>query len=160
MKLSRSFWLSEFTKSDTAEMHRISNEPTQEHLIALTALANCVMQPLRNHFDKPVTISSGYRSPVLNVKVGGSETSEHSLGAACDFTVEGFSCKEVCEWIVQESGLEWSQLILEKAYDDRGVETKQWVHWSYDRLGGNAKEVMTAYVGPSGSKAEYVQGLH
>lgn len=155
--LSKNFYRSEFTASATADQLGIRNEPSEEHLIAMTALAHRLMQPLRDHYDRRVLISSGYRSPALNNAVGGSPTSEHAQGAACDFTVDGYGCKEVCEWIVYESGLEWNQLILEYKFDSEGRLETEWIHISFQRDGSNAKEVLTAYVRPTGT--EYVAGL-
>ena len=48
-----------------------------------------LLQCIREHFGKPVTITSGYRTASHNAKVGGSKSSQHLLGRAADFYVEG-----------------------------------------------------------------------
>lgn len=47
-----------------------------------------ILQKIRDHFDKPVTINSGYRCPKHNEKVGGSSGSYHIYGQAADIKVK------------------------------------------------------------------------
>lgn len=48
-----------------------------------------LLQCIREHFGKPVHITSGYRTTEHNAAVGGSKSSQHLLGRAADFYVEG-----------------------------------------------------------------------
>lgn len=48
-----------------------------------------LLQCIREHFGKPVHITSGYRTAEHNAAVGGSKSSQHLLGRAADFYVEG-----------------------------------------------------------------------
>jgi len=57
------------------------------------------LEVLREHFQKPITINSGYRSPKWNAKVGGAEKSQHLLGKAADIVIEGVSPDEVADAI-------------------------------------------------------------
>lgn len=155
MKLSENFLIGEFTASSTADANGITNEPTKEHLVALTALTNCTMQPIRDYWGR-VVVSSGYRSPLLNSIVGGSPTSQHALAEACDFSVPNESCLEVAQWIV-DSDIEFDQMILETKVDENGREVTEWVHISYSRFGDNRREILSARVAPEGT--QYVQGL-
>ena len=50
MKLTSNFSLSELTKSQTAERHGISNQPTEEHTENLRLLCENVLQPVRDQF--------------------------------------------------------------------------------------------------------------
>lgn len=112
MKLSKNFELSEFTDSPTAKKHKINNKPTGQLIIDnLTNLCVEVLQPLRDEIGKPITINSGYRCLKLNEKVGGVPTSQHCLGQACDFKIDGMTSYEIAE-VVLELNLPFDQLIL------------------------------------------------
>ena len=111
MKLSQNFSLNEFTKSQTATRHNIDNTPSMTIILNLTSLCESVLQPIRNHFMKPMIISSGYRCEELNTKIGGSKTSQHVLGQASDIEVLGVSNLELSDWI--HINLDYDQLILE-----------------------------------------------
>ena len=63
MKLSENFELHELIKSQIAERKGISNNPSTDQINNLKDLCLNVLQPIRSHFDSPVVISSGYRSP-------------------------------------------------------------------------------------------------
>jgi hypothetical protein len=53
------------------------------------------LEAIRMHYGRPVTITSGYRSPSHNAAVGGAPNSQHVLGTAADFVVQGVSPAEV-----------------------------------------------------------------
>lgn len=57
-----------------------------------------VLQCIREHFGKPVTITSGYRTPAHNAKVGGAKSSQHLLGRAADIQVAGTSVEDVAAY--------------------------------------------------------------
>lgn len=57
------------------------------------------LEVLREHFQKPITINSGYRSPEHNAKIGGTENSQHLLGKAADIVIDGISPDEVADAI-------------------------------------------------------------
>jgi hypothetical protein len=60
MQLSKHFTLKEMTKSMTAQRKGIDNTPGSGEIKSLGDLCYEVLEPLRAHFDKPVTITSGY----------------------------------------------------------------------------------------------------
>lgn len=125
MQLSKNFHLSEFTRSQTASRQNIINVPNSHHILALKLLCEKVLQPIRDHFDKPVIISSGYRSPELNRAIGGSSKSQHMKGEAADFEITGIDNYELAKWI--ERNLNYDQLILE-FYTG---ENSGWIHVGY-----------------------------
>lgn len=144
MKLSRNFSLGELTKSQTALRMGIDNNPTPEDLYNLHLLCDNILQPLREHYGRPVTISSGYRSEDLCVAIGSSRKSQHAKGQAADFEVMGVDNKEVAEWI--RDVLDFDQLILE-FYKD-GEPNSGWIHCSYaeDNRGSILRYDGTNYV--------------
>ena len=151
IRVSKNFALSEMTKSATAERLGVDNSPSTIHLVNLTHLAIHILQPVRDQFGV-ITINSGYRSPALNAKVGGSKTSQHCNGQAADF--ESFSTPnpDLAKWIA--NNLEFDQLILE-FYD--GVNPNSgWVHCSYNLM-GNRKKILTAL--KTGGKVVYRNGF-
>ena len=151
IRVSKNFALSEMVKSATAERLNVDNSPSDIHLVNLTHLAIHILQPVRDQFGV-ITINSGYRSPALNAKVGGSKTSQHCNGQAADF--ESFSTPnpDLAKWIA--NNLVFDQLILE-FYD--GVNPNSgWVHCSYNLM-GNHKKIMTAL--KTGGKVVYKNGF-
>jgi zinc D-Ala-D-Ala carboxypeptidase len=111
--LTPNFTLEEFTVSETAARKGINNVPSDMKNLQWTAE---VMERVRTILgDKPIFISSGYRSPKVNMAVGGSKESAHMSGLAVDFYCPDFGtplqiCKEL-EPHMQELGVD--QLIHE-----------------------------------------------
>ena len=126
MRLSKNFTLEEMYHSDTAIINKINNYPTKEAIKNLGYLTQNLLQPLREKLDKPIYISSGYRSELLNMKVGGVKTSQHKYGQAVDIHVVGMSPLQLFLFI-KDSGLDYDQLILEK------TKSTEWVHVSYTK---------------------------
>ena len=80
MQLSKNFSLAEMTKSQTAIRMGMSNNPSEGEVENLRLLCERVLQPIRDHFNHTVTISSGYRNEILSRKIGSSSTSQHCKG--------------------------------------------------------------------------------
>jgi zinc D-Ala-D-Ala carboxypeptidase len=121
MRLTKNFHLSEFVFSETAQRHGINNTPTPEQITKLQLLCINILQPLRDALNKPIKITSGYRSPELNRKIGGSIKSQHSKGEAADIVVVGMTAKAVCQRIIN----------LRLPYDQLIFEFESWTHVSY-----------------------------
>ena len=152
IRLSKNFALKELTRSSTAERLRVDNSPNDYHLVNMTHLAINILQPIRDNFGV-ITINSGYRSPALNAKVGGSKTSQHCNGQAADFESTKISNPDLAKWISEN--LIFDQLILE-FYD--GVDPNSgWVHCSYVLDGSNRSKAMTAL--RVNGKTQYKAGL-
>jgi hypothetical protein len=154
MKITRNFSLQELTKSTTAIRKGIDNSPSTEHLVNLTNLCCHILQPVREHFGRVVTINSGYRSPNLNKAVGGSSKSQHCNGEAADFEIIGLPNLELATWV--RDHLQFDQLILEFFNPAEGPNSG-WVHCSYKKDGTNRKKTMTALV--KNRKTSYLNGF-
>jgi hypothetical protein len=137
MILSKHLELAEVIRSSTAKRLGIKNEPTSEHLSNLKLLAENIFEPIREHFGRPIFISSGYRSAALNKATkGASTTSQHSKGEALDLDMDGteISNKQVFDFI--KNNLNFDQLINEFDYS--------WVHVSYSSTGKQRKQILSA----------------
>jgi len=140
MNLSDNLSLAEATRSATALRKGIANKPTQQHLLNLKEVALHIFQPCREHFGKPLRVTSGYRSEELNKAIGGSIKSQHSKGEALDMqSTKGYTNKELFMFI--KDHLDFDQLIGE--FPDN-VGEYAWVHCSYKKE-GNRGEVLIAY---------------
>jgi hypothetical protein len=151
--ISKNFYFDEFTYSPTAVAKKIPNEPNVEHSKNLKNVVRYIVQPARDHFNKPVKINSGYRSAAVNEAVGGSKTSQHMVGEAVDIEIEGVPNKELAEWI--DKNLNYDQLILEFYSPMKGVNSG-WVHVSLKRTGTNRKTKLVAYKDGKTTKYENV----
>ena len=142
MNLSPNFSLKELCKSQTAARKGLNNIPDaswEKHIVEnLVELAGNILQPIRENFNIPFTPSSGYRSPALNDAIGGSKTSQHSLGQAVDIEVPTVDNATLAQWIIDN--LIFDQLILE--FYKKGEPTSGWVHVSYKNE-GNRKQILT-----------------
>ena len=152
MNLTTNFTLAEMCKSETALRHDIQNEPGEQEIAAMKLLAEKVLQPVRDHFGRGVKVNSGFRHPEVNSKVGGSKTSDHCRGQACDIEIPGVPNAELAQWIADN--LEFRQLILE--FYTPGIPDSGWVHVSYVAE-DNKKQVMTAT--KQNGKTVYLPGL-
>ena len=139
MKLSENFELNELIKSQIAERKGIPNNPSTDQINNLKHLCLNVLQPIRSHFDFPVIISSGYRSPELCVAIGSKPTSQHSEGKAADIEIASVDNKELAMWI--KDNINFDQLILE--FYKEGDPNSGWVHVSYNG-DKNRKEFLIA----------------
>ena len=153
MKLSENFSLNELTKSQTATRKGIDNKPTSEQVENLKALSINILQKIRNHYERPVRVTSGYRSPELCVAIGSSAKSQHAKGEAADFEITGIDNFDLAIWISKY--LEFDQLISE-FYTDQHPDSG-WVHCSYKADGINRKQCLTAY--KENGKTRYGKGL-
>ena len=138
MLLSDNLSLAEATSSATALRKGIANKPTQQHLLNLKEVALHIFQPCREHFGKPLRVTSGYRSEELNKVIGGSMKSQHSKGEALDMqSTSGYTNGDLFMYI--KDHLTFDQLIWEFGND----ENPDWVHVSY-KTEGNRGEVLRA----------------
>ena len=151
MKLSENFSLLELTKSQTAARKDIDNTPSPEHQENLKLLCTHILQPVRDRFERVVSVSSGYRSEELCLAIGSKITSQHAKGQAADFEIYGLSNRELATWI--NENLNYDQLILE--YWKKEDPNSGWVHCSYD-VNVNRKQYLKAYKENGRTKYEQI----
>lgn len=150
MKLSKNLTLAEAVRSETAKRVGIDNKPTKEHIENLKVTAEKVFQPVRDYFDKPVYVSSMYRSEGLNKALKfASKTSMHMTGQAIDIDMDNTSIsnKDIFDYI--KDNLDFDTLIWEF-----GDTAPSWVHVSY-REGRNRKQVLESYKNDMTGLVEY-----
>lgn len=126
MKLSKNFSLNEMLITSTG----IANIPTEKEINNMKLLVDNVLQPLRDHMNRPVIISSGFRSKTVNDAVGGSKTSGHMLGTSADITMGTKTLNRLIYNYIRDN-CEFRQLINEYDYS--------WIHVEY-REGDNKKQ--------------------
>lgn len=138
MQLSEHFTLTEMISSTTAERNHIDNTPSQGVIDNLHALCENVLEPARNTYGKPITVTSGYRCPMLNEHkaIKGKKTSQHTKGEAADLVCEDM--KKLFD-IIKFQG-NFDQLLFEK--NKNGT---RWIHVSYKRNGTNRKQAIENY---------------
>lgn len=116
MRLTPNFSLDEFRSKDGSSF-------PSEIVQSLTILAN-QLQALRTELGRSITITSGYRSPSHNLKVGGAKDSFHVRGMAADIQVSGMTPKQVYDAI--------EKLIKEGKMKEGGLGLyKSWVHYDF-----------------------------
>lgn len=116
MMLTPNFNLDEFKSKDGSYF-------PAEIVKSLTTLAE-QLQVLRTELGRSITITSGYRSPSHNVKIGGAKDSFHVRGMAADIQVSGFTPKQVYDTI--------ENLIKEGKMKEGGLGLyKSWVHYDF-----------------------------
>ena len=84
--MSENFQVKEFACKDGNDKILISDELVE------------VLQKIRQHFGRPVTINRAYRTTAHNKKVGGASNSQHLYGTAADIKVSGVAPRLVADY--------------------------------------------------------------
>lgn len=88
------------------------------------------LQVLRDSIGKSITITSGYRSPQHNKKIGGAKDSQHVKGMAADIKVAGMTPKEVAlviEGLIEQGKMKQGGIGIYPSwvhYDVRGTKAR------------------------------------
>ena len=136
------FSITEMTRSDTAKRLGIDNTPSDNIKKNLTLFINTVLDPIREDWGGPIIVSSGYRCPELNAKVGGAKTSGHLYGYCADLQVKGGMKKIrelanfIFEWM-KDHHMKFDELLFEH---NGGVT---WLHFCW--IGKDGKQRMKCF---------------
>lgn len=125
MQLSPHFSLQEMTASQVAKRHGYDNTPNAGEIRHLERLCLTLLEPMREALGVPLHINSGYRSPTVNLAVGGKTASAHLDGRAADFVPAGIGVEDAFTQLAALD-LPWDQLILEYG---------SWIHAAIARDG-------------------------
>ena len=138
----RYFSIAELTQSATAKRLGIDNTPSDNIKKNLTLFIEKVLDPIREDWGGPIIVSSGYRCPELNAKVGGAKTSGHLYGYCADLQVKGGMKKMrefadfIFEWM-KDHKMKFDELIWEHS---GGVT---WLHFCW--IGKDGKQRMKCF---------------
>lgn len=122
------FTLDELTRSTTATRKGIRNNPGISEIQNIYALIQNTLDPLRELWGGPVTVTSGYRSRALNTAVGGTANSSHLRGEAADITVGGKDRNWELYQKIKASAIPFTKLIFET-----NKSGAYWLHISFVR---------------------------
>lgn len=126
------FTFTEFERSETAVRYAIDNALPDKYKANVAVLVDTVLDPLREAWGKPITVTSGYRCPALNKAVGGVPTSVHQIGRAADITTGNSVDNRRLYQLAIDLKLPFFELIGKK-YDFK------WLHISYSPIGPQRK---------------------
>lgn len=126
--MTEHFKLSEFLRSDTASRFKIDNKPNKEQLDNLSFVAE-QLEIIRSYYNKPIFITSGFRTKELNKLLKGSKTSQHMQGLAVDINLKSKNENKIffnlVYNLIKENKIKVYQLIDEKNYS--------WIHIGFSQ---------------------------
>lgn len=132
--MSKYFKLEELLYSKKALDKKIQNNPSWEVVENLKGLSEKILDPLREKFGSPISVTSGFRSEKLNKEVKGSKTSQHMKGEAADITCkDNKKLFQIAEEMIKNGEIKVRQLIDEYDYS--------WIHISLPN-GNNPNQIL------------------
>ena len=134
--MTENFTLRELIKSSTATRMEFTEQfdPSQEVIDNLQALAENILQPLRDTIGHVIYVHTAYRCERLNSYIHGANNSQHMIGQAADIEDFQYGNEYLYKKII-ELKLPFDQLINEFGYD--------WIHVSYSPQ--NRRQKLIAY---------------
>jgi hypothetical protein len=135
MKLSDNFSFDELTVTSNESLQKSNRTSAIGYTKQLKYTAGA-LEEIRAVLGVPMTVTSGFRMPILNKAVGGSATSKHTQGLCADFQPVGITVKEAFDKIVANKD---KLLSVRKAIIE-GVKGKQWIHVQAKTLAADPTE--------------------
>jgi hypothetical protein len=126
--LTPNFSLSEFRRTSAPFVNNPG--PIEQKNLHILCLA--ILQPVRNHYGKPVVVTSGFRNASTNEWVKGAKDSQHTKGEAADIHVAGVSGYDLAKWIARNTSFD--QIILYPGQDR--------IHVSYRSEADNRRSIL------------------
>ncbi|ECK7541719.1 DUF882 domain-containing protein, partial [Campylobacter jejuni] len=77
-----------------------------------------ILCEIREHYNAPVIINSGYRCKEHNAEVGGAPKSQHAIGSAADFMVKGVKTEEVHQYVLITYGERGLGIAIKHNFND------------------------------------------
>ena len=111
--LTPHFTLEELYASETAARHGIDNTPPKEVIDNLRRLAFTLEEVRTILGNRPIHVTSAYRSPEVNRLVGSKPTSDHIHGLAADFVCPSFGISDYVVRAILASSIPFKQVIRE-----------------------------------------------
>ena len=150
MKFPPHFTIEELTRSQTATRNGINNMPDDlSDLMRIAWFLESLRTKIRMEYPNAVIIvSSGYRSPELNLIIGGSKTSAHMKGLAADISCPDLTPLELAQFI--------AGTMADESFDQVIHEFSRWVHVGLS-VGLPRYELLTAV--KENGKTVYHKGL-
>ena len=136
------FSVDEMVRSATAKKLGIDNSPTEEIANNLVLFIETTLDPIREDWGGPISVSSGYRCPELNKAVGGAKNSGHQYGFCADLQVKGGMkrVRELADFIfmwMKDHQMKFDELLFERS----GNVT--WLHFCW--IGKDGKQRMKCF---------------
>lgn len=140
------FTISEFLYSPSAVQQRIWNGASRQQEDNIITLVEKVLDPLRQHYGKPISITSGFRCPKLNaVMPNASKSSQHLFGEAADIcSNDGPIGNYALGQLIVQLG-HFDQVIFEDVPMDSLLPL--WIHVSWRHNGSNRQEIRKHVIG-------------
>ena len=124
LQATKHFSIEEMIGSTTADRNHIDNTPTDAYVIDNIEWTAQQLEIIRKAYDKPIVITSWYRSPELNAILPGSaKESYHQYGLAVDIRWDN----ELFQFLQHKSPVAFQKLIVERS------RNAQWMHLQFSR---------------------------
>lgn len=132
--MGKHFSVDELVASEAAKRAKIANIPDDEDRDRMNYLLIPALDSIREGWGSPIIVTSGYRSPFLNLYVGGSPTSAHLMGYAADLVPKNGKLEEFKAYM-----REWAkENIFDQIITERSGKS-EWVHFGLSNQKGEQR---------------------
>lgn len=124
--------IAQFTRTNTKGVVNTLPPEYQDNYLRIKPFVDAILSKF------PAILTSGYRSPTLNKRIGGSATSYHCLALAADIDSNS-SNKAIFQWIIDN--VPFDLVIWEKGNDTN----PDWVHFQLAKAGEQPRRIIHRY---------------